>query len=514
MWSLLLLLVTVTSLPASSQGKCCGDILREATEQVDQSSGYRVPDGWTLCYIDARDAAYHDTPCVNLLQGIPGYGDAQGLLAAGGNFGCWHGNTGGSPGPAFASNSVIENSCRANTQHSTLLSAWATSTTTLGVCINGITCDDDECISAPCQNGATCQDGLDSFTCLCAPGYNGTLCETEIDECSSSPCQNGATCQDGVNSFTCQCAPGYAGTLCETDIDECASSPCLGGGTCVDHVNSYSCVCPKGHVGDRCETVAYADGCLLFSSDAVSYPEASQECQNRGGHLVDVKDVGLQRLIADSIPTGSDVSPWIGLKMSPGIMTYADGSSASGDLQWSSGGPAASCELCAFLDSTDGYLAQTGSCSERKQYVCRSDPEPCAHAQDICFNNGACTTCFNGSYTYCTCPLGYEGVLCNMDIDECASNPCQNGATCLHGHNNYYCHCSFGYEGHNCQGDIDLCAEVSCPFDWKCEDQGDHFICLAGTTRMAEPYSCSSASCPNGLYCKEEGPASFSCRAG
>ncbi|XP_066275135.1 fibropellin-1-like [Branchiostoma lanceolatum] len=268
MWKFLLLIAAVSDLPVSSQGNCCGDILREATEVVDQSSGYRVPDGWTLCYIDGRDAAYHDTPCVDLLQGIPGYGDAQQLLAAGGNFGCWHGNTGASPGPAFASNSVIENGCRVNQQHSTKLSAWTPGTTTLGVCIKDITCDDDQCISAPCQNGATCQDEVNSFTCQCAPGYNGTLCETNVNECSSAPCQNDATCQDGVNSFTCQCVPGYTGTLCETNIDECASSPCLGGGTCVDHVNSYSCVCPKGHVGDKCETDI--DEC------------ASNPCQNDG----------------------------------------------------------------------------------------------------------------------------------------------------------------------------------------------------------------------------------------
>ncbi|XP_019639764.1 PREDICTED: fibropellin-1-like [Branchiostoma belcheri] len=368
------------------------------------------------------------------------------------------------------------------------------------------------CSSAPCQNGATCQDGANSLTCRCAPGYTGLHCETNIDECSSDPCQNGAVCQDGVNSFTCQCVPGYTGTLCETDIDECASSPCLGGGTCVDHVNGYSCVCPKGRLGDKCETVPYVDGCLLFSSDAVSYPKASQECQTRGGHLVDVKEAELQRLIADSIPTGSDVSPWIGLKLSPGVMTYADGTSVSGQLQWSASEPTTSCELCAYLDSTDNHRAKTDSCTERHNYVCKSDPKPCQ--RNICYNNGVCSTCFNDSYSVCSCPDGYQGDLCNIDIDECSSNPCQNGGTCNNGVNSYVCHCTIGYGGTNCQTDLDLCAQVACPFNWQCQDQGNHFICLAGTIRLAKPYSCSSASCPDGMYCREEGPASFSCRAG
>ena len=38
----------------------------------------------------------------------------------------------------------------------------------------------------------------------------------ETDECASSPCQNGGTCVDGVNSYTCNCNVGYAGANCET----------------------------------------------------------------------------------------------------------------------------------------------------------------------------------------------------------------------------------------------------------------------------------------------------------
>ena len=37
----------------------------------------------------------------------------------------------------------------------------------------------------------------------------------DINECSSSPCQNGGTCSDLLNSYTCSCASGYGGTQCE-----------------------------------------------------------------------------------------------------------------------------------------------------------------------------------------------------------------------------------------------------------------------------------------------------------
>lgn len=37
------------------------------------------------------------------------------------------------------------------------------------------------------------------------------------------------------------------------------------------------------------------------------------------------------------------------------------------------------------------------------------------------------------------------------DIAECASNPCQNGATCSDLENGFQCSCSFGYKGRFCE---------------------------------------------------------------
>ena len=38
----------------------------------------------------------------------------------------------------------------------------------------------------------------------------------------------------------------------------------------------------------------------------------------------------------------------------------------------------------------------------------------------------------------------------HSDIDECSSNPCQNGGTCNDDINGYICTCVEGYDGHTC----------------------------------------------------------------
>jgi len=41
----------------------------------------------------------------------------------------------------------------------------------------------------------------------------------DTDGCEGTPCQHGGTCTDGVDSYTCKCVDGYEGTNCETGND-------------------------------------------------------------------------------------------------------------------------------------------------------------------------------------------------------------------------------------------------------------------------------------------------------
>ena len=50
----------------------------------------------------------------------------------------------------------------------------------------------DPCLSLPCQNGGLCVPGLGgTFTCVCLPGFTGTLCENAVTTTTTSSSTTG-----------------------------------------------------------------------------------------------------------------------------------------------------------------------------------------------------------------------------------------------------------------------------------------------------------------------------------
>ncbi|VDO02449.1 unnamed protein product [Rodentolepis nana] len=71
----------------------------------------------------------------------------------------------------------------------------------------------DSCFGKPCKNGGTCNltEKHGHYRCECPTGFTGLNCEENIDDCKDIVCNNGGICVDGVNNYTCECAPGFRG---------------------------------------------------------------------------------------------------------------------------------------------------------------------------------------------------------------------------------------------------------------------------------------------------------------
>merc|ERR1712100_657910 len=50
---------------------------------------------------------------------------------------------------------------------------------------------------------------------------------------------------------------------------------------------------------------------------------------------------------------------------------------------------------------------------------------------------------------------GFEGENCGVNVDECATNPCQNGGECVDGVDGYTCICYSTHTGDLCEIEVD-----------------------------------------------------------
>ena len=70
-----------------------------------------------------------------------------------------------------------------------------------------------------------------------------------------------------------------------------------------------------------------------------------------------------------------------------------------------------------------------------------------------------------------------------LDVNECQSNPCKNGAQCLDLFGNYLCQCPDGWQGKDCGLDVDECklysgTTLGCQNNGQCINTAGSYHCV------------------------------------
>ena len=85
------------------------------------------------------------------------------------------------------------------------------------------------CSSGVCPSNLDCRNGAgDEYFCEspgCRAGFTGKSCDINIDDCHPDPCDNGGTCKDAINDFSCECPTGFEGKRCQNTVPAPPPSP-------------------------------------------------------------------------------------------------------------------------------------------------------------------------------------------------------------------------------------------------------------------------------------------------
>ncbi|XP_062508195.1 uncharacterized protein LOC134184503 isoform X3 [Corticium candelabrum] len=151
-------------------------------------------------------------------------------------------------------------------------------------------------VTFSCQPGYQLT-GNSGSTCLDSGNWNSLTPEcTNINECISNPCQNGGTCIDEIDGYTCFCALNFVGDLCDmpADVGTCAVQDC----------NTFV---EKATESFKCDETSYIQEFLSpfcgFTSRILTGSDARNWARSAWGCLVKVSVSAIENLYGGSQST-------------------------------------------------------------------------------------------------------------------------------------------------------------------------------------------------------------------
>uniref|UniRef100_A0A3Q3H3R6 Crumbs cell polarity complex component 2 n=1 Tax=Labrus bergylta TaxID=56723 RepID=A0A3Q3H3R6_9LABR len=344
------------------------------------------------------------------------------------------------------------------------------------------------------------------------------------DTCKDGPCFNGGQCQVTWNDFKCICSVKYSGRLCETRL-WCVDKPCIDGVHCVDLQDGYECLTEAVFQDNALQFIANSS--LLSPVTSITLEMRTRDTDGillRAESRAEVFCLGLlNSSLLVKLDSGADSD----LLAFTSDRAIADG--AWHQIQLSMVDPTQSASRWRltvdgqrvgstyheggnlnFLNDTKIWLAEkyTGCLGEVRvggvylplikvqnppqmswfsrlgghEPIIGCKGAPICDSQP-CLNQGVCQDQFNEFN--CSCSAGWEGKLCEAEINECSPSPCVYGS-CKDLLADYRCDCEPGYTGTNCQDEVDNCLE---------------FNCVNGGTCL-ETMGANTCSCPPGYMGK------------
>ncbi|MGB0588689.1 MAG: lamin tail domain-containing protein [Myxococcota bacterium] len=302
--------------------------------------------------------------------------------------------------------------------------------------------DNDECASGPCVNGAACTDLVFDYSCACPSGYVGKNCHIELNECEPSDlptdhplyaaeldgsyCQNGATCNDLIDDYSCSCEPGFYGKDCQIDIDECAPGTDVGSdvvpatGASTDHVQ----IMMQPTLIEGCvESISFTLGAPLAGGGngwelrAYSFVELQPAVLSNFGNLLAsqaLPQVGAQIGVEQTV----NIDPCmpvpafahVAVVSTSGALKVGVDDGDDGAGYWGLGS-----------EPSGDVFDPSGTDNPTPQMFQRHAGDPgfsVSLSHEVPCKNGASCNDLVNSYS-CTCASGFEDYNCTTNINEC-----------------------------------------------------------------------------------------------